>query len=53
MVTDLVRPISTPSGSVTDITRVRGVMTHRYRESQPQVNQPAQDTIPGEGSGDQ
>ena len=47
------RPLPLPVGTVTDITRVRGVMTHRYRESQPQVNQPAQDTIPGKGSGDQ
>lgn len=47
------RPIPMPVGTVSDITRVRGVMTHRYRESQPQVNQPAQDTVPGEGSGDQ
>lgn len=53
MVTDLERPVIKPSGSVTDITRIRGVMAHRYRESQPQINQPAQDTIPGKGSGDQ
>jgi hypothetical protein len=50
---EIERPISIPSGSITDITRVRGVMTHRYRETQPQVNQPTQDTIPGIGSGDQ
>ena len=53
MVTDLERPIPKPTGTVSDITRVRGVMSHRYRETQPQVNQPAQDTIPGAGSGDQ
>jgi hypothetical protein len=47
------RPIPVPTGTVTDITRVRTVMTHRHRESQPQVNQPYQDTIPGTGSGDQ
>lgn len=41
-----------PQGTVTDITRVRGVMVHRYRETQPQVNQPNEDTVPGEGSGD-
>lgn len=51
--TELERPVPKPTGSVVDITRIRGVMTHRYRESQPQVNQPAQDTIPGAGSGDQ
>jgi len=45
--------LSSPEGTVTDITCLRRVMAHRYRESQPQVNQPAQDTLPGEGSGDQ
>lgn len=53
LVNEVERPLPLPVGTVTDITRVRGVMTHRYRESQPQVNQPAQDTIPGKGSGDQ
>lgn len=53
MVIELERSLALPEGSVSDITRVRGVMTHRYRETQPQVNQPAQDTIPGTGSGDQ
>jgi|694.fasta_scaffold50811_6 hypothetical protein len=47
------RPLPTPTGSVTDITRVRSVMSHRHREQQPQVNQPYQDTLPGAGSGDQ
>lgn len=47
------RLIPLPTGSVTDITRVRTVMSHRHREDQPQVNQPEQDTVPGEGSGDQ
>lgn len=42
-----------PQGTFTDIKRVRTVMTPRRREEQPQVNQPEQDTIPGEGSGDQ
>lgn len=51
--TEVERAIPKPVGSTTDITKVRGVMAHRYREAQPQVNQPAQDTIPGEGSGDQ
>jgi hypothetical protein len=51
--TELERPIPTPSGSVLDIQRVRTVMVHRFREEQPQVNQPAQDTIPGESSGEQ
>ena len=47
------RPISVPTGTVSDITKVRSVMSHRHREQQPQVNQPYQDTIPGSGSGDQ
>jgi hypothetical protein len=42
-----------PTGSVTDIKRVRTVMTSRHREEQPQLNQPEQDTLPGTGSGDQ
>jgi hypothetical protein len=49
----LERPIPKPSGNVTDITRVLGVMTHRLRESQADVNQPYRDTVPGVGSGDQ
>lgn len=49
------RFIPKPSGVITEeeITRVRRVMVHRQREQQPQVNQILQDTIPGEGSGDQ
>lgn len=47
------RPIPVPTGTVSDITKVRSVMSHRHREQQPQVNQPYQDTIPGSGSGDQ
>lgn len=47
------RPIPTPSGNVQDITRVRGFMSHRHRETQPEVNQPYRDTVPGAGSGDQ
>lgn len=49
------RPIPKPQNGVTptEFTRVRSVMTSRYREQQPMINQPAQDTIPGEGSGDQ
>jgi hypothetical protein len=49
----LERPIPKPSGNVTDITRVLGVMTHRLREQQADVNQPFRDTVPGSGSGDQ
>lgn len=42
-----------PEGTVEDITCVRRVMSHRHRDSQPQINQPYQDTVPGEGSGDE
>lgn len=45
--------IPKPTGTVNDIKRVRTVMSSRHREEQPQLNQPEQDTIPGEGSGDQ
>ena len=31
----------------------RGFMVHRLRDTQPGVNQAAQDSIPGAGSGDQ
>jgi hypothetical protein len=48
-----VEHLPTPSGTVTDITKIRTVMAHRYREQQPQVNEPSSDTLPGEGSGDQ
>lgn len=45
--------ISPPAGSVADITKTRSVMSHRYREEHPQINQVFQDTLPGKGSGDQ
>ncbi len=47
------RPIPRPTGNVTDDTQVRQFMVPRQRETQPQINQPYQDTIPGKGSGDQ
>ena len=47
------RPLPTPTGTEDDIIRVRTIMAHRFREQQPQVNQPSSDTVPGEGSGDQ
>lgn len=47
------RPIPTPTGTPTDIRRVRREMVHRHREEQSQINQPYLDTIPGEGSGDE
>lgn len=47
------RPVPKPQGTVSDITRVRRSTTHRYRETQPQFNQPAMDTVPGSGSADQ
>lgn len=30
----------------------RGFTVHRMRESQPAINAPAQDSVPGPGSGD-
>jgi hypothetical protein len=53
MAHELDRPIPKPTGTVVDATQVRQVMAPRVRETQPQINQPYQDTIPGEGSGDQ
>ena len=47
------RSLTLPTGTVTDITRIRSVMSSRHREEQPQLNQPEQDTVPGTGSGDQ
>jgi hypothetical protein len=47
------RLIPEPTGTVTDTTRVRSVMTPRHRETQPQLNQALLDTVPGVGSGDQ
>jgi len=49
----LERPIPKPTGTVADITRVLGTMSHRRREQQPEVNQPSRDSTPGAGSGDQ
>lgn len=47
------RPIPKPSGNTTADTRLRRITVDRYREVQPSMNQPAQDTVPGAGSGDQ
>jgi hypothetical protein len=49
----MTRDLPLPEGTVTDITRVRRTFVHRHREEHSQINQPAQDTVPGEGSGDQ
>lgn len=35
-----------------EILLKRRITVHRMRETQPLVNAPAQDTIPGAGSGD-
>ena len=51
--TDFERPIPKPTGAVSDITRIRRVMSRRYRETQPQINEAAQDTLFGQGSGEQ
>lgn len=51
--TDFERPIPKPTGTPTDISRVRRVMAKRYRETQPQINEVAQDTLSGQGSGEQ
>lgn len=40
-------------GTSEQIILKRGFMVHRLRETQPAVNQPAQDSVPGAGSGDQ
>lgn len=47
------RPLPIPAGTIAEEKRIRLVSAHRYRETQPAFNQPASDTIPGEGSGDQ
>lgn len=48
-------PIEPIEGTVASdqIILKRGFNVHRLRENQPAVNQPAQDSIPGAGSGDQ
>lgn len=48
---DQIAPID--DGSVEQITRRRSFTVHRMRESQPVLNAPQQDTIPGTGSGDE
>jgi len=47
------RDLPNPTGTLADITKVRAVTAHRFREQQPQMNEPSSDTIPGKGSGDQ
>lgn len=36
-----------------DLLLKRGFTVHRLRETQPGINEPSQDTIPGTGSGDE
>lgn len=50
---EIERPLPSPSGTFTDIVRVFRMMAHRHRESQPAINQTSDDTVPGAGSGDQ
>ena len=47
------RDLPLPAGTLADITKVRAVTAHRFREQQPQMTEPSSDTIPGKGSGDQ
>lgn len=35
-----------PAGNITDISVKATVMANRYRESQPAINKPSQDTLP-------
>lgn len=35
-----------PTGNLQDIQVVYGVMANRYREAQPAINKPSQDTMP-------
>lgn len=42
-----------PSGTASDVTRIRRVNIGRFREQQPAMGQERQDTVPGSGSGDQ
>jgi hypothetical protein len=48
----LSRPIPEPSGTVVEITRVRRYTIARHRETQPYINYPNYDTIPGDDSKD-
>jgi hypothetical protein len=47
------RPLPKPTGSFSEIKRVFRMMAHRRRETQPEINQTASDSVPGAGSGDQ
>ena len=47
------RDLPMPEGTVSDIKRVRLVMSHRIHEERSEINQPASDKVPGSGSGDQ
>lgn len=40
------------NASAEEVLLKRGFTVHRLREPQPAVNQPAQDSVPGVGSGD-
>lgn len=47
------RPIPRPSGTVEDILLTKRTMVRRQRETQPSLNAPDQDTIPGPDSSDE
>jgi hypothetical protein len=47
------RPIPRPTGTVEDILVLKRTTIHRYRESQPSINVPEQDTLPGLDSSDE
>lgn len=36
-----------------DLILKRGFTVHRLRETQPAINEPSQDSVPGAGSGDE
>ena len=38
--------LARPEGTVQEVTKVTNIMTQRYRENQPAINKPSQDTVP-------
>ena len=49
----LERPIPRPAGTVEDILAIKRTTVRRHRETQPSLNLPEEDTLPGPDSSDE
>lgn len=47
------RPIPRPTGTVEDMIALKRTTVRRHRETQPSLNLPEEDTLPGADSSDE